>query len=287
MASVGWYPDPGGQPGLFRYWNGSSWSAQTTSTPRQTPPPPGQPVGGPGTEPSGKKTPVGVWIGIGAAVLVVALIIWAVVQFLPNLTGGGNPWQPGGNPSQNFCTAGGTSYSATPFPDRPGRVSAGHLSFPTMGDPWRDPGADNRVPFGTLAVMQSALDQDNYDGKGGVWVSSVLVSDLVSGDGFADTQSAANVVLKCVLGRYYSNTVVTRNDLSSAAYKVDGHPGWLIESQLSFDVPGLRAKGERVLLLVVSVAPDQYGLFYASVPDTSPDRLPEARDAMKNLTVDG
>ncbi|MCC6496489.1 MAG: DUF2510 domain-containing protein, partial [Propionibacteriaceae bacterium] len=22
MSSAGWYPDPGGQPGLFRYWTG-------------------------------------------------------------------------------------------------------------------------------------------------------------------------------------------------------------------------------------------------------------------------
>jgi hypothetical protein len=286
VASVGWYPDPGGQPGLYRYWNGSSWSVETTSTPRQTPPPSGQPSGAPGAPASRKRTPVGWWIGIGAAVLVLALIVWGITQALPNLVGGNNPWQPNGNPSQNFCTAGGVAVSPTPVPDKPGRVSAGHLSYPTLAAPWDDPTADNRVPFGTMAQMQAAIDQDNYNGKGGVWVSSVLVSDLVSGDGFGGPESAASMVMKCVLGKYYSDTVVTRNDLSSAAHKVDGHPGWLIESQLGFNVPGLQAKGERVLLLVVQVEADQYGLFYASVPDTSPDRLPEAREAMAKLTVD-
>jgi hypothetical protein len=284
VSSVGWYPDPGGQPGQYRYWNGASWSSELTADPRQTPPPAGAsqpPV------PSGrKKQPVGWWIAIGAVVLVVALIIWAVVRGLPTITGGQNPLDPQGNPSVNFCTAGGTSSSATPIPDKPGRVTGGHLSYPELGSPWEGPTLDNRVPFGTLAAMQVAVDQDDYDGNGNRWVSSVLVSDLVSGDGFADAKSAADVVIKCVLGKYYSDTVVTATQLSAKAHTVDGHSGWLIESQLSFNVPGLKAKGERVLLLVVQVAADQYGLFYASVPDTSPDRLPEARQVMDELTVE-
>jgi hypothetical protein len=289
VSSVGWYPDPGGQPGQYRYWNGSSWSAETTTTPRQTPPPSGQATPGASTSRSAKKQSLGWWIALGAGVLVIALIIWAVIVGLPKITGQDNPWdQPGTAPVENFCTAGATSSSATPLPDRPGRVSGGHLSFPTMGTPWRTPNTDNRVPFGTVAMIQDALDQADYDGEGlgHDWVSSVLVSDLVSGDGFADAESASGVVLKCVLGKYYDNTVVTQKQLSSKAHNVDGHSGWLIETQLSFTVPGLKATGERVLLLVVQVEADQYGLFYASVPDTSPDRLPEARDALAKLRVD-
>ena len=26
MAQPGWFPDPGGQAGMFRYWDGSAWS---------------------------------------------------------------------------------------------------------------------------------------------------------------------------------------------------------------------------------------------------------------------
>lgn len=282
MSSNGWYPDPGGQPGQYRYWNGTSWSAELTSNPWQTPPPAAKPGG---AAPS-KKQSAGWWIGIGAVVVVIALVIWAVVRFLPSLTGGDSPWdQPAGNPTQNFCTAGASSNSPTPLPEVPGRVSAGHLSFPTMGSPWDSPEVDNRVPFGTIAMMQAATDQADFNGKGQNWVSSILVADLVSGDGFADTQSAAGMVLKCVLGKYYSDTVVTDKQVSAKSHPVQGHPGWLIETQLSFNVPGLNATGERVLLLVVQVGTDQYGLFYASVPNTSPDRLPDARQALANLEV--
>ena len=33
MAATGWYPDPSGQPGRYRYWDGSRWSAETTDDP--------------------------------------------------------------------------------------------------------------------------------------------------------------------------------------------------------------------------------------------------------------
>jgi hypothetical protein len=31
----GWYPDPEGTPGRYRYWDGSQWSTVTTRDPRQ------------------------------------------------------------------------------------------------------------------------------------------------------------------------------------------------------------------------------------------------------------
>lgn len=33
MAQAGWFPDPGGQPGMFRYWNGVAWTDQLTDDP--------------------------------------------------------------------------------------------------------------------------------------------------------------------------------------------------------------------------------------------------------------
>jgi len=38
MTATGWYPDPDGSP-RFRYWDGDTWSTQTTTNPRTTPPP--------------------------------------------------------------------------------------------------------------------------------------------------------------------------------------------------------------------------------------------------------
>ena len=40
MASqAGWYPDPGGQPGMYRYWTGTAWTEAITPYPQSTPAP--------------------------------------------------------------------------------------------------------------------------------------------------------------------------------------------------------------------------------------------------------
>jgi hypothetical protein len=284
VSNPGWYPDPGGQPGKFRYWDGTTWSARLTSNPQEEPP-------GPGAEPATVQPPRANrkwWLAALAAVVAVGALIWLVVRFLPGQLGADDPWgAPGGHASASLCTAGVQNSTAKARTTVDGRLTAGNLSFPLLGDPWQAPEGDNRVPFGTYAVMQEALDQADYDGTGGHnWVSSVLLSDLISGDGFANSQTAAETVMKCVLGLYYDDYQVERNDISAKAHSVDGHDGWLIESQLSFDIPGLKAKGERVLLLVVQTDTDSFGLFYASVPDTQPDRLVDARRALSELRVE-
>lgn len=131
------------------------------------------------------------------------------------------------------------------------------------------------------------MDQQDYDGQSGhSWVSSIMVAPLLSGEGFPSTKSAAELILKCVVGIYYDNTNVQRSDTLSKAHPVNGHDGWLIESELSFSIPGLNATSETVLLAVVQVDGTKYSLFYASVPNTSADRLPEVRAALADLRVD-
>ncbi|HJY46519.1 MAG TPA: DUF2510 domain-containing protein, partial [Propionibacteriaceae bacterium] len=49
-ANPGWYPDPGGGKGLFRYWDGKAWSAATSPNPSAPPPSPGLLGGGTGQQ---------------------------------------------------------------------------------------------------------------------------------------------------------------------------------------------------------------------------------------------
>lgn len=46
MTASGWYPDPSGEPNRFRFWDGSSWSNETTGDPTSAAP-------GQGSAPSG------------------------------------------------------------------------------------------------------------------------------------------------------------------------------------------------------------------------------------------
>ncbi|MFT4110062.1 DUF2510 domain-containing protein [Propionicimonas sp.] len=292
-SSAGWYPDPGGQPGLYRWWTGSAWTASVTPNPQGTPPPDGpgsaQPTAGPqaGGYQGSRRRSTGWWVAGGAALLAVVVAIVLVIQSLggsvpgiPDITGNG----PSSSSTPNICPPASDSTPTATADPNSGWITGGKLAYPALDSPW-ETGWDNRVPWGSLAMIQEVTDQDNYDGEGHSWVASILVSDLYVGDGFASTKVAADTVLNCVLGTYYANTVVTPEQISSGQHNVDGHTGWLIETQLSFDIPGLNAKGERVLLLVVQTGDDDYSLFYASIPDTLPDLVPDARTAMSELQV--
>jgi hypothetical protein len=55
--------------------------------------------------------------------------------------------------------------------------------------------------------------------------------------------------------------------------------------QLGFDVPGIRAKSERLIVVIVDTGGDA-GLFYASIPENAPELVRPARDALAALRVD-
>jgi hypothetical protein len=59
-----------------------------------------------------------------------------------------------------------------------------------------------------------------------------------------------------------------------------------VESHLTFNITGLKTKGELLIVAIVS-AGNRSGIYYASIPDTTPDLVQPARDALKNLQVDG
>ena len=317
-ASPGWYPDPGGGQGLFRYWDGRAWSAATSPNPSA--PPPSQGLVGGGTPQQGgqpygqsgpygqsaygqvygsnayanyqelrkRKSPIGWWIA-GATLLIIIIVvavlaIRAVTGGDTGTTGGG----PVGQPSQDFCPPENTA-----SPDAPvshpadGRVHGGPVSYPMLGTPWGPPqGPPNPVPFGTDVQTQMVLDQLNYDGQGTNWVASILVAELQAGDGFFTPEQGAQIVVKCILGAFYGNHPIESEVKVNEKTTIGGHDAWLVESQLTFDIPRLEAKGEYLIVAVVS-AGNRSGLYYATIPDTLPELVQPARDTLKKLQVDG
>jgi hypothetical protein len=317
-AKAGWYPDPGGGQGLFRYWDGKAWSAATSPNPSAPPPTQGL-VGAAATPQSGsqqhqgghsaygqspygqsydgsayanyqelekKKSPIGWWIAAGA--LVIVIIVVAVLA-IRAVTGGGTETTgvPPGQPTQDVCPP-----QTTASPDPPathpadGRVHGGPVSYPMLGSPWGAPQSEDRVPFGADVQSQLVLDQMDYDGSGSNWVAQVLVAELQAGDGFFTPEQGSQIVVKCILGAFYGNNPVKSNVKVNEATTIDGHEAWLVESQLTFDIPGLKAKGEYLIVAIVS-AGNRSGLYYATIPDTLPELMEPARGALANLQVDG
>ena len=320
-AKPGWYPDPGGGLGLFRYWDGKAWSAATSPNPSAPPPSQGlvgAPQGGQGGQQYGqaggqhtagqptygaspygqnygtayanyqeleKKSPIGWWIGGGA--LVIVIIVVAVLA-IRAVTGGdtGTTGVPG-QPSQDVCPAEST---ATPEPNSShpadGRVHGGPVSYPMLATPWSAPQGENRVPFGSDVQSQLVPVETDYDGNGANWVAQITVGELQAGDGFFTPEQGSQIVVKCILGKFYGDNPVKSNVTVNKGTNIDGHDAWLVESKLTFDIAGLKTKGELLIVAIVS-AGNRSGLYYASIPDTTPELVEPARDALKNLKVDG
>ncbi len=308
---------------MYRYWDGSAWSAALSPTPHAAPPSqglvpgaasPSQPLGsqplgsrgqtmgqpgygqagyGPqgygqqGFAPAAPAKSSKGWVFALAAVLVVVVVVVALgVRAVSDVAGGGTSGGgANGQPTRSICPEEQPS-TAEPVPDpADGRVHGGALSFPMLPPPWEAPKPDNRVPFGRDVLVQAAFVEDYPEGS---WVASVLVGELIAGDGFFTPEQGAEIVVECVVGVFYgSGTKVDRDDRVSEATTLDGKDAWLVESHLTFDIPGLETKGETLILMIVATGEATSSLFYASIPDTSPQFLQPARDALAELRVDG
>jgi hypothetical protein len=259
----------------------------------------GQPYGPSGQSPYGqtggayanyqelekKKSPIGWWIA-GAALVIVIVVV--AVLAIRAVTGGqtGTTGGPIGQPSQDVCPAESTASPEAPNHPADGRVHGGPVSYPMLGPPWGAPQGENRVPFGSDVQSQVVLVEQDYDGNGSDWVASILVGELEAGDGFFTPQQGSQIVVKCILGKFYGDNPVNSDVKVNEKTTIDGHDAWLVESHLTFDIAGLKTNGELLIVAIVS-AGNRSGLYYASIPDTVPQLVQPARDALKELKVDG
>ena len=230
-----------------------------------------------------KRSPVGWWVA-GAA-LIVAIIVAAVLALRAVGGGGSVAGEPGGQPSSEVCPAETPETATPPAQSNDGRVHGGPLSYPRLGSPWGPPQTDTRVPFGRDVQSQVVIVEPNYQ-LGSQWVASILVGELQAGDGFFTPEQGSQIVVKCILGRFYGDNPVESEVKVNKQTDIDGHDAWLVESHLTFNIEGLRTKGETLIVAIVA-APNSSGLYYASIPDTTPQLLPVAREMLKELKVDG
>lgn len=283
---------------MFRYWTGTSWSSALTADPRQAPPAAGigqpptpQPFTGqastggpgPGWQPTKKsRVAAGWWLGGGALVLALVVALWYAFGWIGGLING-TTTEPGSNPTASVCPKRTVELTPVAHPND-GRVHGGMLSYPQLGEPWGAPESEDRVPFGSDVLTQIVVVEENYSFTNS-WVASVLVGELIAGDGFFTPQEGSEIVVKCLMGVFYADANVGRADKVNKATKVDGKDAWLVETHLTFDIPDLKTKGETAIVLIVATGESSSSIFYASIPDTSPQLLPDARRAMAELKV--
>lgn len=299
--SPGWYPDPGGVPNLYRYWDGGSWTDQVSPQPGNAQPSATQSAGGAGGGtgsyapyaaygtggtgargvPTARRRGRGWLIALIAVAVVLVVLVVLAVRGLSGVLSGGSGL-PGGQSSQDVCPRPEASGTPTPQPND-GRVHSGPLSYPKLPvPPWGEPTATNDVPFGRDVQQQFVQTEETPSMS---WGAAVMVGELVAGDGFFAPQDGAEIVLRCVTGTFYGNAEVTRNDTKSQAMTVDGRDAWVMESDLSFSIPDLEATNELLTVVIVDLGDGTAGLFASSVPGNAPQYNEPARQAMEGLEV--
>jgi hypothetical protein len=308
MAASGWYPDPGGEPGRFRYWDGHRWSSETTDRPASTPPPLSRP-----RRSSRWAAPA---LLIIALLLIVSLIAAILVRTVaddaatdaPAATGSG--WDdsqplPTAPPSSAGPSRAPRPTAAPPAEPSPGYRQPDDAPPPTTrprkpvrrdcdrGDSEQRRGhpSDGRVHGGDLAFSPPpgvdwirgghlswgwAYDLDGVfeqiDSGHNVlhWVGAVRPA--------AEKQSLkheAEVIMSCLVhdsgsGQGLPPTGV--RSLTSAKVSVDGADGWLIRTAVAFD--DLQHGADGILLHLVVIEVDgRRSFFVGQVPYPDPARI--------------
>ncbi|MCL2316198.1 MAG: DUF2510 domain-containing protein [Actinomycetia bacterium] len=299
MSMPGWYPDPSGTPGRFRFWDGDRWSDQTTADPRHAP------IPAPDRTSPQRKSDRG-WII--ALVVLLAVTLIAVVAFV--VWGTRNPLGRGG-----VATADSNSYapsvpgwdetSAPPPPpsasggtlvacpqtmrsgatrQQPGKLTADTLQVNQIGGWSADP---MRLAFTYDAHWQSLTI---YQGLTSRWQSTLGVGLLANADGFTDIAPSAIAVMECLASSDYYDGFTHRVDLASEQVAINGHAAWHLRSEVHVQNPDFpQVQGDVVDIYVVDLggAKDHLGWLYScyTIGDTTVQRQVES--ALSTLTVLG
>ena len=289
MAVAGWYPDPAGVPGRYRYWDGSNWSTVTSEDPRRPRPAESRASGSPPSEPSNAEPPnrPARWRRSALMLGVLAVAVSTVVAgaiLIGNLRSLGDDPPPGAATSPSELASPARTPTATQTPSATpspvplvrcpmgnpnqrarhpidSRVYGGNLSF--QAQPTFEPAAlEPRFSFAYDVLQQTLPVSQNP-----AWIAQLAVGQLRASDGFVhDARNTVESFAQCVVtGGMYVPYVPTRGDIRSESLSIDGRRGWLIESEITVDRPDLALLGDHVIFIVVSDGKD-WGFFFGAVP---------------------
>jgi hypothetical protein len=267
QPAPGWYPDPDGAAGMVRWWNGISWSDVATpagpgvavqSSPVLAPPvqPAAAPLQPPATEVR-NRTP---WI-LGISLLVLVAVVGAALFI--GRSGEATPAVPT-IPSAQEPPAGPT------FPPGTLRIvdDVSGISYPYLGTGWYEWALWQQEETTNTAGQYFTTQEVTPDGETFIaQCSSGPLTDEFGWAGPATLQSTLAAVADRVRLDYYPGPN-ERKVMREEDRTVDGHAARLYEFQLSWDVPGYDATGERAALLLIDVGRPAPALLYISIPNT-------------------
>ena len=301
MAMTGWYPDPGGTPGRYRYWDGESWSEVTTDDPADPPPDANRPI--PHREFTGHP---GRALGIGALVLVVVVISAVLIMRRTSDVGAGGAEPvaapsagrqdsspaargsaaPSGSARSSSGAPGDAAQCPAGQPDdlalhpEDGRIHGGRLSMAQV------PGYSSPEPEYMLSWMWDTQGVSQTTEPG--WQSIFAVGEVRRTAGFSTTEAAAHSSMVCAIRTDWYLNFSGRKDIRDAAITVDGHPGWIVTAEIHDASPKIKVAGDQLTFVVLEDGrQDAFSVWCGMVPLGDQQRLALDQKVLSGLRVDG
>lgn len=288
MAEAGWYPDPAGRPGVYRWFDGRDWTEQTTGGPSG-----GQGTGGGGDSSGGNgsgggRGPGRIILGGIVVVLLGALVVWLVLRQGSSGDQGGarpdnntstptvSPWNeksssPSAGSSVVKCPQGTTSQAAA---TADGRLHSGPISV-AMIDGWDD--EDLTMPWVRQINSQTDIV---YTASPTSWMSVSGVGQLAAADGFSAPRDAARMMTQCFASSQYYSGYTGSRVVSQQEFDRNGHAGWWIRSEIHVSMSELpQVRGDVVDVVVMDTGNSDFlGVYFnsATIGDSSRQKLVDA-----------
>jgi hypothetical protein len=282
----GWYPDPAGAPGLYRWWDGSHW-ADVTSDSVQAPPPLALPIeAAGGVAPYHHASPlrIAAALGLGFAFFISAsiglgLAIWPTQSNTSAQRAAGGP---GGLPTVGSVGTDPVGY----LDERTRTATIGPASLTMPGDPYilsPDPMAIRGVL--DLLFWASAPVHVRYDGKN-TWSSGVLLGRVAQSSSQDELQTEGTLALHRLSNAIFEQHPTELKGLRWDEHAVDGRPGMLFSARVYYSVDRLPSRFDTVTAVVVRLDDGSLIMAASSVPnDADSDVARQAADALKTLSI--
>lgn len=302
MSMPGWYPDPAGTPGRFRYWDGRQWSSETTAQPSSAP----VPGIGPGSgEGSGRDDRRGALMPLLVGLLVLALLVSGFLWWRNRDGGGGMVAEDTNSSTPTISSWDERSSSPTPSPSASGSddpaPSGGAMVACPVGGGDVHPNSGSQITGGGLAFdrVEGWDDADNFsmpwtydmgaqtDTVYSGWFSLVSVGALSVADGFEQPKRSTQMMMSCFATSSYYLGYSGRKDLVSKAVTINGHAGWHLRSEIYVNMLNLpQVKGDTVDVIVVDLGnPASLGVFVSSYTIDDAGRQKQVEGAIATLTT--
>ena len=246
-------------------------------------------TGAPAAAPDNSRTVLWFAVAAGGALAagVVVILVLVSTGFFGGATRSGvgpfsaPPAEPSKPPLARLCPPpSGTSAAgeAVPAPAGP-RVTdtAAGISYAQRGAPWK-PWDRGTWRDGTLGVefrQGYYFVTETY--SAGTYLASVLSGKVPAsvGDSLTlDLECAGRQVSEDVRNSYYPRPN-SKEQSRSERTSVGGRPAWVSTFHLTFEAPGLQARGETVAVVLVDVGRPDAAVLYISIPDTHQQFRPD------------